>query len=133
MSVPILILLFAGLEFIGLVKVGQLIGGGPIFGEILLTGVLGVVLLRISMGKALPGMVVNLFAGRFPVKALIHQRELRLLLAGVLLIIPGLVSDAIGLILIVRYLIPPRRRERPGTDKDAIDVEYEVHDEQSRR
>lgn len=128
-QVPILIFFFACLELFGLIEIGKLIGGGVIFGEILLTGVAGVILLRVSVGRALPGMIINLFAGRFPVKALIHQRELRLLLAGVLLIIPGLVSDAAGLIFSAGYLIPPRREKHPGKDKEAIDVEYKVHDE----
>ena len=129
--VPILIFFFACIEFFGLIEIGKLIGGGPIFGEILLTGVIGVILLRVSVGKALPGMVISLFAGRFPIRSLLRQRELRLLLAGVLLLIPGVVSDLAGFVLIGRYLIPSRHR--PSADENVIDVEYEVHDEQSRK
>ncbi len=130
-SVPILIFFYACLELFGLVEIGRLIGGAAIFGEILITGVAGILILRVSVGKALPGMVINLFAGRFSLKALFHNRELRLLLAGVLLVIPGVISDIAGLALLVRHFtpIPTRHRHHHKTDSDVIDVEYKVHDE----
>ena len=130
-SVPILIFFYACLELLGLVEIGRLIGGAAIFGEILITGVAGILILRGSVGKALPGMVINLFAGRFSLKALVHNRELRLLLAGVLLVIPGVISDIAGVALLVRYFIPRtlHRHHHREENSDVIDVEYKVHDE----
>ncbi len=127
---PFLLFVFACVELFGLIKIGQIIGGGAIFGEILLSGVLGAVLLRVSAGKALAGMVVSLFAGRFSLRDLLLRRELHLLLSGVLLLIPGMLSDLVGLILLGRYFILSSRRERV-TGEDAIDVEYEVYDDRS--
>lgn len=127
---PFLFFVSACVELFGLIKIGQIIGGGAIFGEILLSGVLGVVLLRVSVGNALAGMVVSLFAGRFSLRDLLRRRELRLLLSGVLLLVPGMLSDLVGLILLGHYFLLPSRRE-PTTGEETIDVEYEVYDDRS--
>ncbi len=128
MIVPFLVFIFACLELFALIEIGQLIGPGPILGEILLTGVVGVILLQIAFGRAIAGMIVQLFAGRFTLRDLLRRRELLLLLSGVLLLLPGIISDIGGLILIGRYLFSRSRRTPPPVE-DVIDVEYEVHDE----
>jgi len=130
---PILILLFGAAELFGLIEIGKLIGGGPILGEILLTGVAGAILLRVGAGKALSGMVVSLFAGRFTVPELLRRRELRLLLAGVSLLIPGILSDLFGVYLLGRYFTSSRVKESAESDPEVIDVEYKVYDDRSRR
>ena len=131
MTVPVLIFVFACLELFIMIEIGQLIGPGPIFGEILLTGIVGVVLLQISFGRAISGMIVQLFAGRFTIRDLLRRRELILLLAGLLFLLPGIISDIGGLVLIGRYLLS-RARKVPPPENDVIDVEYEVHDEHRR-
>lgn len=127
---PFLFFLFACVELFGLIKIGQLIGGAPILGEIILTGVIGVILLRLGAGNAVAGMMVSLLAGQFPLQQILHRRALRFLLAGVLLLVPGLLTDLTGIVLLATYFIPSRKRVSAD---DVIDVEYEVHDDRSRQ
>jgi len=127
---PFLFFLFACVELFGLIKIGQLIGGAPILGEIILTGVIGVILLRLGAGNAVAGMMVSLLAGQFSLQQILHRRALRFLLAGVLLLVPGLLTDLAGIVLLATYFIPSRKRVSAD---DVIDVEYEVHDDRSRQ
>ena len=123
----------ACVEVIGLIKLGQVIGGGAVIGLILLTAVLGWALLRLGGGTALSGLVLNLFSGRLSIRRLLCQRELALLLAGVFLIVPGVLTDLLGLGLLARYAVtkPPPPHSR-GKERDVIDVEYHIHDEVPR-
>ncbi len=130
--VPLILFLLACAEIVGLIKVGQAIGGGPVFGEVLLSGVLGVVLLQLAGRTVLRHLAMGVFAGRLSLRTLL-RRELSLFLAGVLLIIPGFLTDAAGLLLIARYLLirPGRRSSRPS-EPDTIDIPYEVHEGEPR-
>lgn len=123
------------MEIAGLIKLGQAVGGGPVLGEILLSGVLGLLLLQLTGRSALKNIAVNVFVGRLSLHTLLRH-DLSLLLAGILLILPGLLSDAFALYLIVRYLYEGPRREKPGPSRQGdgpIDVDYQVHDEESRK
>jgi hypothetical protein len=85
--------------------------------------------------SALKNIAVNVFVGRLSLHTLLRH-DLSLLLAGILLILPGLLSDAFALYLIVRYLYEGPRREEPGPSRQEdgpIDVDYQVHDEDSRK
>jgi UPF0716 protein FxsA len=134
-KVPFLVFVFSCVEIAGLIKLGQVIGGGPVFAEILLSAVLGLTLVRMKGSSALQNIAINVFVGRLSLRALLRH-DLLLLLAGVLLILPGLLSDAFGLYLIMRYLYerPRERRVDPSQQSDGpIDIEYQVHDEESRK
>ncbi len=123
------------MEIAGLIKLGQAVGGGPVLGEILLSGVLGLLLLQLTGRSALKNIAVNVFVGRLSLHTLLRH-DLSLLLAGILLILPGLLSDAFALYLVVRYLYEGPRREKPGPSRQGdgpIDVDYQVHDEESRK
>lgn len=123
------------MEIAGLIKLGQAVGGGPVLGEILLSGVLGLLLLQLTGRSALKNIAVNVFVGRLSLHTLLRH-DLSLLLAGILLILPGLLSDAFALYLIVRYLYEGPHREKPGPSRQGdgpIDIDYQVHDEESRK
>ena len=123
------------MEIAGLIKLGQAVGGGPVLGEILLSGFLGLLLLQLTGRSALKNIAVNVFVGRLSLHTLLRH-DLSLLLAGILLILPGLLSDAFALYLVVRYLYEGPRREKPGPSRQGdgpIDVDYQVHDEESRK
>ena len=123
------------MEIAGLIKLGQAVGGGPVLGEILLSGVLGLLLLQLTGRSALKNIAVNVFVGRLSLHTLLRH-DLSPLLAGILLILPGLLSDAFALYLLVRYLYEGPRREKPGPSRQGdgpIDVDYQVHDEESRK
>lgn len=86
------------------VEVGGRIGAFPTVGVTLLTAAAGIALLRHQGLKTLETVRAGLESGEAPVEAAIDG--LVLLAAGGLLLIPGFVTDALGLILFV----PPVRR-----------------------
>lgn len=102
-----LILLFTVVPFVELALllwIGGQLGALPTVGLILLTGVLGAALARHQglatwrrFGRALD-------AGRLPGRELLEG--LLILLAGALLLTPGVLTDAVGFAL----LVPPVRR-----------------------
>jgi UPF0716 protein FxsA len=115
-----------------LIKFAQAVGGGTVLLEILLTGVLGILLLRMA-GRSVfnPAGVIELLMRR-PIRNLVQSLGL-LFLGGLLLLIPGLLSDAVGLILVVRFFLQGGRgpRKRPD-DPDTIDIDFHVHEESPR-
>lgn len=91
------------LEIACFIAVGGAIGIGWTLLLILVTAVIGTVLLRVQGLGLLARMQGELRAGRVPARELVHG--LMLALAGVLLLTPGFVTDAIGFALFV----PPLR------------------------
>lgn len=101
---PLLILLawpFA--EIWVYIKVGAQMGAGNVILAILGTGLLGILVLRYQGFKALNSMQADLAKGSLPTDALLDS--VLLFGAGVLLILPGLITDALGFLL----LLPPTR------------------------
>jgi UPF0716 protein FxsA len=101
-----LLLLFTLIPLIELavmIKVGGIIGIGPTIAMVLAAGVLGAALARHEGLRTLHGVQADVAAGRVPGDRIIDA--LLILVAGVLLIAPGFVTDLIGVLL----LIPPVR------------------------
>ncbi|WP_413204532.1 FxsA family protein [Rhodospirillum sp. A1_3_36] len=108
---PILLLLFIGipiLEIAVFIRVGDLIGLWPTIATVLLTAMAGTALLRHQGLATLAKARANLDAGALPVKEIFDGACL--LVAGVLLLTPGFVTDAMGLLL----LMPPVRTALRG-------------------
>lgn len=101
-----LLLLFTLIPLIELavmIKVGGIIGIGPTIAMVLAAGVLGAALARHEGLRTLHGVQADVAAGRVPGDRIIDA--LLILVAGVLLVAPGFVTDVIALLL----LIPPVR------------------------
>jgi UPF0716 protein FxsA len=104
---PRLLLLFIIvplLELAVLIKVGGYIGVPETIAIVLLAGVFGAWLVRREGLRALRAIQAEFAAGRLPADSMIDA--LLVLVAGVLLITPGLITDAFGFLLIM----PPIRR-----------------------
>ncbi len=98
-----LFLAYPMLELALLIKVGGLIGIGSLFGIILLTALGGTLTLRHNGFTLLRRMAETMRRGRPPIDSALDGTLVGL--AGLLLIAPGLITDALGLIL----LVPPVR------------------------
>lgn len=102
----LLFLLFTGVPLIELallIEVGQRVGTAPTIGLVVLTGVVGAALAR-RQGFAIVGRIrAELAVGRVPAAHLLDG--LLVLVAAVLLVTPGLLTDGIGFLL----LLPPTR------------------------
>jgi UPF0716 protein FxsA len=92
------------LELALLVKTGQLIGVWPTLAVVVGTAFLGAYILTRQSWTVMRGLQAALARGEPPVAPILDGTFLAL--AGVLLVTPGLLSDATGLLL----LIPPVRR-----------------------
>jgi len=132
---PFYLFVFACVEIVVLVKLGQGIGGGAVLGEVLLSGVLGMIILQLKGRFIVKNVVMSVFVGRLTLRSLMRH-ELLPLVASILLIVPGILSDLFALYLLARYafLRPPSAAgtdDTPGSD-GTIDVEYKVHDDEPR-
>ncbi|MGE0485039.1 MAG: FxsA family protein [Gammaproteobacteria bacterium] len=107
---PVFLLFFALLvsvplvELYVLIAVGRSIGAGTTIGLVILTAVLGAWLLRAQGLATLARARATMAAGELPAIEMVEG--LILLLTGVLLLIPGFITDALGFLV----LLPPVRR-----------------------
>jgi UPF0716 protein FxsA len=98
---PRLFLLFVTVPVIELflfLVLGQRIGLGATFAIVLLTGFLGAYLAKSQGLKAIARYQESLAQGRLPHEAIIDS--LLILVAGVLLLTPGFLTDAVGFALL---------------------------------
>jgi len=86
-----------------LIEVGKRIDVGPTLGLIVVTGLVGAWLARREGLRTLTRIRTDLAAGRLPADQLIDA--LLILIAGALLVTPGIMTDVVGFLL----LIPPVR------------------------
>jgi len=129
---PIIVFLFACVELVVLIKLAQAAGSGSVLGIILLTAVLGLVIIRLSRRPALSMMLMLFLKGEFSLKTVLMQQELILPLAGVLLILPGLLGDACGITLLLWHLGLKQVHVSKPNEEEIIDVEYRVEDDSSQ-
>lgn len=95
--------------------------------EILASGVLGLTVIRYVTSQFGRRIVSRLVAQEFPGDALAHGALL--FIAGVLLILPGVMGDVVGLLLLtppVRWLVVARLRRRYMASAEAFRAQF-VH------
>jgi UPF0716 protein FxsA len=93
------------IEITVIIKVGGLLGMWPTVALIVLTAAAGTALVRAQGFQILARAQDSLDRGQFPAEELFDG--LNLLVAGILLLTPGFVTDALGIVL----LVPPIRRK----------------------
>jgi UPF0716 protein FxsA len=91
------------LDIATLIFVGRSIGAWPTVGLIIVAAIAGVLLIRAQGFAILSQARQTLRAGRFPAREVFDGASV--LIGGVLLILPGFLSDVLGLLL----LLPPFR------------------------
>lgn len=126
------------IELLLLIEVGGLIGVIPTVGIVIATGVLGAWLTRLEGLKTLRRIREDLANGRMPAERLVDG--LLILVAGAVLLTPGLLTDACGFFL----LVPPGRRfvrvalvnafhtRIGGTQPRVIEGQWQREDEETR-
>lgn len=128
-----LLWLYPLLELWLLIRIGGVIGAAGVLLLVLLSGALGLAILRRAGGIAL------LRARAAGVPALALTEGVLLALAGLLLLLPGPLGDAVGLALLLpatrrcvgRRVLGPlaRRRAPPRREQDVIEGEYRREDD----
>jgi UPF0716 protein FxsA len=117
-------------ELLILVELGSVVGVLPTVGLVVLTGVLGAWLARWQGLSVLRRLSTDLEQGRMPADALIDG--LLILIAGAVLLTPGLITDALGFFLLVpqgraviRGLVAAKLANRAGSGRPpVIDAEW---------
>jgi len=97
----LLFALFVLLELAGLILVGKFIGVLPTIGLVILTMVIGFFILRQQKLTALEPMMKAMQSGQ-PLTTLPNVNFCTMI-AGILLIIPGFISDLVGLCLLLPW------------------------------
>ena len=117
-------------ELFLLVKLGTVVGVGPTVALVIFTGILGAWLARQQGLEVLRRVNEDLSQGRMPTEALMDG--VLILIAGAVLLTPGLLTDALGFVLLiprtraeVRKIVAARfaRRQNKG-EPEIIDVEW---------
>jgi len=93
------------IELVILIDIGQLIGTGPTIAIVIGTGVLGAYLARMEGLRTLFTIRHKLQSGQLPADELLDG--LIILIAGALLITPGIITDCFGFLMLFR---PSRAR-----------------------
>lgn len=102
MNPLLLILLLPILEIVGFIQVGDWIGAGPTIGLLILAAVVGVFLVRHRGIASLARAQAATAQGEAPIGAVLDG--FCEVAAGILLIIPGFLTDLFALVLLVRPL-----------------------------
>ncbi|WP_421855820.1 FxsA family protein [Oricola sp.] len=97
--IPFLLLAIPLAEIGVFIAVGSQIGVFATLGMVVLTAVIGSVLLRVQGFGLLTRMRAELDGGNIPGRDLVHG--VMILMAGVLLLTPGFVTDTLGFLLFV--------------------------------
>jgi len=97
--IPFLLLAIPLAEIAVFVIVGQQIGLFPTLGLVLAMAILGSILLRVQGFGLLSRMQRELAEHRLPGRELVHG--VMILVAGLLLVMPGFVTDVLGLLLFI--------------------------------
>jgi UPF0716 protein FxsA len=96
------------IEIYVLIQVGQVIGAGWTILLLILDSLFGTWLIRREGGKAWLALRVALESGRMPARELADGALI--LVGGTLMLTPGFVTDAFGILLILPFTRPVARR-----------------------
>lgn len=148
MAGRLLLLLILGpiAELYVLIKVGSIIGALPTIALVILTAVVGSWLVKRQGLEVMSRVRESQMRGEVPALPVIDGAAL--LFAGMLLITPGLISDTLGLLLLIPklrdriarallarvvILSPAGTPRRPGGHGDTIEGEYQRKSDASHR
>ncbi len=136
-----LILLFPIAEIFAFAEIGAWIGGWQTVAWVIVAAFVGMSLLRLHGVATLRRVQASLLRGELPARAMLDG--MLLFLAAILLIIPGFISDAIALLLLLppvrwgllrvmmRHAIPfPQGHEPHYRRSDTIEGEYRREDDE---
>lgn len=97
--IPLTLLVLPMLEIAAFVMVGSQIGVLATLGLVVAMSILGIMLMRIQGFGVLTRVRQTMESGGAPGRDLVHG--FMILFAGILLVIPGFITDAIGLLLFI--------------------------------
>lgn len=129
---PLLGFVLIFLELTLLILLGRGLGFNLLFAEVLLSGFAGYSVMRFA-GRTVfqPAQLIGVFLHGLG-SGFSMKKPIQLLLFGsLLLIIPGILTDVVGLVFIARYFVGGGSLRHPPaeSDSESIDVEFDVQDD----
>ena len=100
--IPVLLLIVPAFEIFVFIKVGQAIGAWKVVGLVFLSAIAGAALLRFQSIGVIRKLDRDLRSGRTPDGALFDG--FLIVVGAILMILPGLVSDVFGLLLLIPFV-----------------------------
>lgn len=100
--IPLLLLIVPAIEIAVFIKVGQVIGAWKVVALIFLSAILGAVLLRYQSIGVIRRIDRDIRQGRTPDAGLFDG--FLIVVGAVLLIVPGFVTDVLGLMLMIPFI-----------------------------
>lgn len=129
MPILLLLLVWPLAEIWLMIQVGQQTGAMTTLLLIIATAAVGLLLVQLEWQRLMLVLREKLRQGEEPVGVLLETAAVGL--AGVLLFIPGFISDGLGLLLLLPFtrkiLIRPLKRKRPGTTFDYREAGYRTY------
>ncbi|MFC2078740.1 FxsA family protein [Candidatus Bipolaricaulota bacterium] len=127
---PLLGFVLLFLELTLLIVVGQRIGIGLVFAEVVLSGILGSWLM-FTVGRTAfqPAQLIGLFLHATRSRRSSRSPMEWLLFGCLLIIIPGILTDIAGLVFVSRFFMRRGPQSQSPADSSTIDVEFDVHDD----
>jgi len=131
-TVLLLIILVPLIEIYLLIKIGSQIGALSTISLILFTAILGVFYARYEGFNALKSAIKQILKNEIPIYEIISGAALAF--AAFLLILPGFITDLIGLLIIFpstrKFFFKSITKNYPDKRKNFIEGEYEDIDEE---
>ncbi|MDR2876464.1 MAG: FxsA family protein [Chromatiales bacterium] len=136
MKIPffLIFLVLAALEILTLIKVGSWLGALPTLGLLMLAAITGMLVLRwqgLSMAVRMREILMN---GQWPAREMMSG--MIVMLAGILLILPGFLSDLVALLLLLPWVrqalighLPIGPAPEQGNSRTQYIIEGEFHRE----
>lgn len=100
--IPVLLLLVPAVEIAVFVKVGQIIGAWKVVALVFLSAILGAALLRYQSIGVIRRLDRDLRQGQMPEASLFDA--FLIVVGATLLIVPGFVTDIVGLLLMIPFI-----------------------------
>jgi UPF0716 protein FxsA len=129
MPILLLLLVWPLAEIWLMIQVGKQTGAFTTLLLIIATAAVGLLLVQLEWQRLMLVLREKLHQGEEPVGVLLETAAVGL--AGVLLFIPGFISDWLGLLLLLPFtrkiLIRPLKRKQHGTTFDYRETHYRTH------
>lgn len=106
------------IEIVLLIQIGSAVGLVPTIALVLITGAIGAALARSQGAQVLRGIRAEMAAGRVPASSLIDG--LFVLIGGVLLLTPGILTDLFGLGLLLPFTRSRLKRSLQGRIQEMV-------------
>ena len=127
---PLLGFVLLFLEIFLLIKLGQGVGFALVLAEILGSGFIGYSLMRFAGRTAFqPAQLIGMFLHGIGSNFSSRKPVQQLLFGSLLLIVPGILTDILGLVLIVRFFLLRGSNHQSSGESDSIDIEFDVRDD----